>query len=116
VQDGIYNDFMPRFKAAIEALKVGEGTQEGVQIGPLIDDDAVAKVERHIQDAIDKGGKVLTGGQRAKLKGLADRFYQPTLIEGMTPDMLCAREETFGPVAPVARFTDEDEGVRLAND
>jgi succinate-semialdehyde dehydrogenase / glutarate-semialdehyde dehydrogenase len=116
IQAGIYSEFMPRFKAAVEALKVGEGMQEGVQVGPLIDDDAVAKVERHIQDAIDRGGKVLAGGQRIKLDGLADRFYQPTLIEGMTPDMLCAREETFGPLAPVARFEDEDEGVQLAND
>jgi succinate-semialdehyde dehydrogenase / glutarate-semialdehyde dehydrogenase len=116
IQAGIYSEFMPRFEAAVEALKVGEGMQEGVQVGPLIDDDAVAKVERHIQDAIDRGGKVLAGGQRIKLDGLADRFYQPTLIEGMTPDMLCAREETFGPLAPVARFEDEDEGVQLAND
>jgi succinate-semialdehyde dehydrogenase/glutarate-semialdehyde dehydrogenase len=116
VQAGIYDAFMPRFKAAIEKLKVGEGTAEGVQIGPMIDDDAVAKVERHVEDAAHLGGHVRVGGKRIRIDGLADRFCAPTLIEGMTPEMLCAREETFGPLAPVARFEAEDEGVALAND
>tara|TARA_R110000782_G_scaffold30348_7_gene75584 strand:- start:51501 stop:53012 length:1512 start_codon:yes stop_codon:yes gene_type:complete len=116
VQDGIYDAFIARFGAAIKELKVGEGTGKDVKVGPLINDDAVTKVEEQIADARSKGGEVPVGGQRVRIEGLTDRFYAPTLVEGMTPDMKMFREETFGPVAPVCRFKDEDEAIRLAND
>ena len=116
VQDGVYDEFNARFAEAIAALKVGNGTEEGVEIGPLINDAAVEKVEHHVRDAVSKGAKVLVGGERAKLDGLADRFYRPTLLEGMTREMAIASEETFGPVAPVARFTDESHAIEMAND
>jgi succinate-semialdehyde dehydrogenase/glutarate-semialdehyde dehydrogenase len=116
IQDAVHDEFVERFGRRIGALKVGRGTEEGVNIGPLINDDAVEKAEAHVQDAIAKGGVVVAGGERLRLDGLADRFYAPTLITGMTPDMKIFREETFAPVAAVARFGSEDEGVRLAND
>lgn len=116
VQAGVYDEFMAKFKTAISKLKVGRGTDEGVNIGPLINDAAIEKVERHVADARAKGGKVLLGGERVKIAGLADCFYAPTLIEGMTPEMLLHNEETFGPVAPVRKFTSEDEAVGWAND
>ncbi len=116
VQDGVYDEFMERFAAKIDALEVGDGLRDGVQIGPLISDAAVEKVERHVDDATSKGGRVVVGGRRVQVDGLADRFYAPTLIDGMTSDMLLNRDETFGPVAPVARFDDEDEAIRRAND
>lgn len=116
VQNGVYDEFMKRFAAKIEALEVGDGLRDGVQIGPLINDAAVEKVERHVEDATSKGGRVVVGGSRVQVEGLADRFYAPTLIDGMTDDMLLNSEETFGPVAPVARFDDEDDAIRRAND
>ncbi len=116
VQAGVYDEFMSRFAAAIGELKVGAGTGDGVSIGPLINDAAVEKVERHVADARDKGGEVLVGGQRVRLDGLADRFFAPTLIDGMTPDMALHAEETFGPVAAVRRFETEDQAVGWAND
>src|SRR5690606_22482174 len=115
VQAGIYDRFMPRFKAAIERLTVGDGAREGVTIGPLIDDDAVAKVERHIEDATNKGATILTGGGRHRIDGLTDRFIIPTPIERMPHEILCAREESSGPLAPVARFEHDAEGVAPAN-
>lgn len=116
IQDGIHDAFVDRFTEAVKGLKVGEGTGEGVSIGPLINDEAVEKAESHVRDAIAKGGLVVAGGERVRIDGLADRFYAPTLITGMTPEMKIFREETFGPVAAVARFKDEAEGLRLAND
>jgi len=116
VQGGIYDGFVERLASAMESLRVGVGTQDGVNIGPLINDSAIEKVERHVADARDKGGGITIGGERYKANGYADRFYTPTLIDGMTGEMLCSREETFGPVAPVARFSTEDEAVRMAND
>lgn len=116
VQAGIYDEFMARFATAVSSLQVGDGTSPGVDIGPLINDDAVDKVARHVEDAKAHAGSVRVGGERVRIDGLADRFYAPTLVEGMTHDMLLAHEETFGPVAPVARFTDEQEAVELAND
>lgn len=116
VQEGVAEPFMKKFDAAIRTLTVGNGLDDSIDIGPLINDDAIAKVERHIQDAKDKGGTIRCGGERIRINGLADRFYAPTLLTGMTPDMLCSQEETFGPVAPVARFKTEDEAIRLAND
>lgn len=110
VQDGVYDDFVARLADKTRGLKVGNGFEAGVTTGPLIDDQAVAKVEQHVADALAKGAKVVTGGSR-----ISDRFFTPTVLSGVTSDMLCAREETFGPVAPVFRFSTEAEVIALAN-
>ena len=110
VQDGIYDSFVEKFAAKVKALKVGNGFDEGVMQGPLIEDAAIDKVQRHVDDAVAKGGKVLAGGR--KIGGL---FFEPTVIAEATPDMLCAREETFGPFAPVFRFKTEQEAIDAAN-
>lgn len=115
VQSGIAEAFTARFAAAIKGLRVGNGLEDGIDIGPLINDAAVEKVEAHVDDARAHGGRVLVGGQRVGVGGLADRFYAPTLISGMNPQMLLCREETFGPVAPVGVFRDEAEVMELAN-
>ena len=115
VQSGIYDKFMDRFAKAIGKLKVGRGTQNGVDIGPLINDKAIEKVQEHVDDAKSKGATIKVGGEMVKLDGLADRFYAPTLIDGMAPDMKCASEETFGPVAPVAKFEKDQEAIDAAN-
>lgn len=115
VQQGIHDEFVARFAKEISGLTVGDGANEGVHIGPMINDEAVAKVEEHVQDAASHAGAVSVGGERIRIEGLADRFYAPTLIAGMTPEMRISREETFGPVAPVARFADEQEVIELAN-
>ena len=112
VQAGVYEAFAEKLAAASNKLKVGNGLEQGTQQGPLIDDKAVAKVEEHIADALKKGGRVVTGGKRHKLGGT---FFEPTVIADVTPDMAVAREETFGPVAPLFRFKTEEEGVRMAN-
>lgn len=116
VQEGIYDEFVAGLTEAVEALRIGSGLEKGVQVGPLIDDPAMEKVERHVSDALDKGGKLRTGGKRAKVNGLADRFYTPTIVEDFTPDMAMACEETFGPVSPLRRFRHEDEAIEMAND
>ncbi len=116
VQAGIYDAFVERFSAAVSQLKVGRGTDEGVAIGPLINDGAIEKVRDHVEDARSKGASIPVGGDMAKIDGLADRFWTPTVIDGMTPDMRCATEETFGPVAPIARFEKDDEAIAAAND
>ena len=110
VQDGVYDQFVEKFSAKVKALKVGNGFEEGVLQGPLIEDAAVEKVQRHVEDAVAKGGKVVVGGK--KLQG---QFFQPTVIAEATGDMLCAREETFGPLAPVFRFKTEQEAIAAAN-
>jgi succinate-semialdehyde dehydrogenase/glutarate-semialdehyde dehydrogenase len=112
-QAGIYDAFVEKLAARAQGIKVGNGFEAGVNQGPLIDDAAVAKVAAHVADAVAKGGRVLTGGQAMDLPG--GRFYAPTVIAGATPDMLCAKEETFGPVAPVFRFETEAEAIQLAN-
>jgi len=112
VQAGIYDAFAQKLAEASRKLSIGSGLEDGVQIGPLIDDKAVAKVEEHIADAVAKGGRVVTGGKRHKLGGT---FFEPTVIANVTPEMKVAREETFGPVAPLFRFETEEEGVRMAN-
>jgi succinate-semialdehyde dehydrogenase/glutarate-semialdehyde dehydrogenase len=112
VQDGIYARFAEKLKAAAAGLKVGEGTQEGVEQGPLINEAALAKVEAHVKDAVAKGAKVLTGGAPHAL-GLT--FYKPTVLAEVTPDMQLAQEETFGPIAPLFRFHDESQAIALAN-
>jgi succinate-semialdehyde dehydrogenase/glutarate-semialdehyde dehydrogenase len=112
VQDGIYDAFVDRFSSAVEALRVGNGLEDGVEQGPLIDEAAVAKVEEHIADAVEHGAAITAGGSRHALGGT---FFQPTVLTRATPEMRIAREETFGPVAPVFRFTTEAEGIELAN-
>jgi len=109
----VLKDFSARLVAKVQALKVGPGNEDGVQQGPLIDDKAVEKVEQHIADARAKGGEVLTGGKRHALGG---RFFEPTVLAGATREMLVAREETFGPLAPIFAFDSEDEVIAAAND
>ena len=111
VQEGVYEAFVQKFAAKVATAKVGNGFEEGVNQGPLIEEAAVEKVQRHVDDALAKGARLLTGGRR--LGGL---FYAPTVVADATPDMLCAREETFGPFAPVFRFRTEEEVIRMAND
>ena len=113
VQDGVYEDFARRLAAAVATLKVGDGTEAGVTQGPLIDARALAKVEEHIADATTHGARVLAGGKRHARGGT---FFEPTILADVTPAMKVAREETFGPVAPLFRFKDEAEAIRLAND
>ena len=110
VQDAVYDEFVQKFSAKVKTLKVGNGFDEGVVQGPLMEDAAIQKVERHVQDAISKGGKVMAGGH--KLDG---QFFEPTVIANANADMLCAREETFGPFAPVFRFHKEQEAIDAAN-
>ncbi|CAG0934515.1 MAG: Succinate-semialdehyde dehydrogenase [NADP(+)] GabD [Rhodocyclaceae bacterium] len=112
VQEGIYEAFAAKLAAAVQALKVGSGLDAGVVQGPLIDARALEKVEAHLADALAKGARVLTGGRRHALGGT---FYEPTVIVDVTPEMKCAREETFGPVAPLFRFRTEAEAVAMAN-
>ncbi len=113
VQAGIYERFAEQFAARVGQMKVGAGTEEGVTQGPLIDDAALAKVEAHVADAVSKGARVLTGGAK---HGRGGNFFQPTVLADMSTAMRIAREETFGPVAPLFRFTTEDEAVAMAND
>ena len=109
-QDGIYDAFVQKLAEKARAMKVGNGFEPGVAQGPLIDAQAMAKVEAHVADALAKGAKLVVGGTR-----LGERFYMPTVLAEVTSDMLCAREETFGPVAPVFRFKTEGEAIQLAN-
>ena len=113
VQDKVYDAFAEKLAAKVKALKVGPGTEAGVNIGPLIDQNAVAKVEEHISDAVAKGAKVVTGGKKHSLGGL---FFEPTLLTEVNTGMKVTKEETFGPVAPLFRFKTEEEGVAMAND
>jgi succinate-semialdehyde dehydrogenase/glutarate-semialdehyde dehydrogenase len=113
VQDAVYDAFTERLAAAVAGLQVGDGLRTGAEQGPLIDADAVLKVEEHIADALAKGARVILGGRRHALGGT---FFQPTILAEVTPDMAVTREETFGPVAPLFRFRTEAEAIRLAND
>ncbi|HCA5336464.1 NAD-dependent succinate-semialdehyde dehydrogenase [Acinetobacter baumannii] len=113
VQDGIYDALAERLVEAVSKLKVGDGRQDGSTQGPLIDEDAVAKVQSHIADATEKGATVRIGGQRSALGGT---FFEPTVLTGVTQDMKVSKEETFGPLAPLFRFKTEDEAVAMAND
>ncbi len=112
VQDAVYDTFAAKLAEKVKALKVGKGTEAGVTIGPLIDAQGLAKVEEHVADAVAKGAKVILGGKRSEQ---GPRFYEPTLLTGVTPEMKVSREETFGPVAPLFRFKDEAEALALAN-
>ncbi len=113
VQSGVYDRYLAALARAVSALQVGDGFADGVQQGPLIDAAAVAKCEEHIADALGKGASVVTGGGRHELGGT---FFQPTILKDVRQDMLIARDETFGPVAPVFRFETEADAVRMAND
>jgi succinate-semialdehyde dehydrogenase/glutarate-semialdehyde dehydrogenase len=111
VQEGIYDDFLAAFSEAVSRLTVGNGFTPGVDVGPLIEPQAVEKVERHVADALERGAEAVRGG--ARLEG---QFFEPSLLTGLTMDMSMACEETFGPVAAVAPFASEEEAVRIAND
>jgi len=111
VQAGVYDRFIELLAAKVKTIKVGNGFESGVTQGPLIDDAAIVKVKRHIADAVDKGARLVTGGQ-----SLGGRFFEPTIVADATHDMLCAVEETFGPLAPVFKFGTEAEGIKMAND
>ena len=113
VQDGVYDAFAEKLAAAVAKMKVGDGFEDGVTTGPLITQSAVEKVEEHIADAVAKGAKVATGGKRHALGGT---FFEPTILTGVTPDMMVTNDETFGPVAPLFRFRDEDDVIKQAND
>jgi succinate-semialdehyde dehydrogenase/glutarate-semialdehyde dehydrogenase len=113
LQRGIADEFTELLRRRAERVRVGHGFDAGVEMGPLIDGQGLAKVERHVADLVDHGGKVLTGGGRHELGGT---FYQPTVISGISQESVAWREETFGPVAALAVFDDEEEAVRMAND
>ncbi|MEZ5784676.1 MAG: NAD-dependent succinate-semialdehyde dehydrogenase [Rhizobiaceae bacterium] len=113
VQSGVYEAFSQKLAAKVSAMKVGDGFHEGVDAGPLIDSKALAKVERHIADAVSQGAAIVVGGKRDVNGGL---FFQPTVLTGVTTNMSVAHEETFGPVAPLFKFSDEEEVIDMAND
>ncbi len=113
VQDSVYDAFADKLAEAVKKLKVGDGTEEGVTLGPLINIAAVEKIEEHITDALKKGAKIRVGGKRHKRGG---SFFQPTVLTDVTPDMLVAKDETFGPLAPMFRFTTEEQAIEMAND
>jgi succinate-semialdehyde dehydrogenase/glutarate-semialdehyde dehydrogenase len=113
VHDRVYDAFAAKLGAAVEKLKVGNGVDSGVLLGPLINDAAVRKVESHISDALEKGARVLSGGKR---HALGHGFFEPTVLADVTPDMLVSKEETFGPLAPLFRFSSDEDVIRMAND
>lgn len=113
VQSGVYEAFVERLAQRTSELSVGKGSDDGVEVGPLISEKAVEKVEAHLQDALDKGGRLITGGKRHALGGT---WFEPTVVADVTTEMTCAREETFGPLAPVFKFETEVEVIRQAND
>jgi len=113
VQDGVYDEFATKLAAAVKAMKVGNGVDENVVQGPLINEAGLAKVQEHVDDAISKGANVTAGGKRHALGG---NFFEPTVLTDVTPDMVVAREETFGPISPLFRFDTEEEAVAMSND
>ncbi|MEM9228095.1 MAG: NAD-dependent succinate-semialdehyde dehydrogenase, partial [Pseudomonadota bacterium] len=113
VQSGVYDAFAEKLAAATKALALGDGLEAGVTTGPLINEQAVAKVEAHITDAVEKGAQVLSGGGRSALGGT---YFEPTVLTGVTRDMMVTHDETFGPVAPLFRFEDEADVIAQAND
>jgi len=113
VQEGVYDAFVAKLVEAVKKLRVGDGLKGATEQGPLIDEKAVAKVEEHVADALAKGGRLALGGKRHSLGGT---YFEPTIITHVTPAMMVAREETFGPVAPIFAFKDEKQAIRMAND
>ena len=112
VQAGVYDAFAEKLAKAVAALKVGDGLDEGTEAGPLINEDAVEKVQEHIKDVLDRGGAVITGGERHEMGGT---FFKPTVLTGVTQDAKVSTEETFGPVAPLFKFETEEEVIEKAN-
>jgi succinate-semialdehyde dehydrogenase / glutarate-semialdehyde dehydrogenase len=110
VQSGVYDEFVEKFAAKVKSAKVGNGFEDGVNQGPLIEEAALEKVQRHVDDAVAKGARIMAGGKR-----LPGQFFEPTLVADATADMLCAKEETFGPFAPVFKFEKEQEAIDAAN-
>ncbi len=113
-QAGIYDEFVAKFAAKVATAKIGNGFEEGVNQGPLIEESALEKVQRHVDDALSKGGRVVTGGKRLNQLG-SGQFFEPTVIADARADMLCAKEETFGPFAPVFKFESEQDAIDAAN-
>ncbi|KNG93932.1 NAD-dependent succinate-semialdehyde dehydrogenase [Pseudaestuariivita atlantica] len=113
VQAGVYDAFAEKLKAAVAKLNVGDGLEDGVTTGPLINEDAVEKVKEHLEDATSKGAEVIAGGERHDLGGT---FFEPTIVSGVTQEMLVASDETFGPLAPLFKFETEEEVIEKAND
>ena len=113
VQAGVYDAFIDKLAAKVADIKLGNGFEAGVNLGPLIDAQAIDKVEAHVADALALGARLVMGGKRATAAGA--QFFEPTLLADVTPAMLCSREETFGPVAPVFKFSTEAEVIALAN-
>jgi succinate-semialdehyde dehydrogenase/glutarate-semialdehyde dehydrogenase len=113
VHESLHDAFVEKLSQASKRLVIGPGLDKGVQLGPLIDQQAINKVEQHVQDAVEKGARVMTGGKRHALGGT---FYEPTVLAGVTKGMLITEEETFGPVAAVIPFTSESEVIQMAND
>ncbi|PZW66867.1 glutarate-semialdehyde dehydrogenase /succinate semialdehyde dehydrogenase [Pseudomonas sp. URMO17WK12:I1] len=113
VQDGVYDAFAEKLKVAVEKLKIGNGLEDGTTTGPLIDEKAVAKVKEHIEDAVSKGAKILSGG---KTHALGGTFFEPTILADVPKNALVSKDETFGPLAPLFRFKDEAEVIAMAND
>ena len=114
VQEGVYDEFVTKFAAKVQAAKVGNGFEDGVNQGPLIEEAAITKVQRHLDDAVSKGGRVVTGGHQLKTLG-SGQFFEPTVIADASADMICATQETFGPLAPVFKFKTEKEAIDAAN-
>ncbi len=113
VQDKIYDNFIEQYKKAVTSLKVGEGTGPGVEIGPLIDEKAIEKINRLVHEAVEKGASITIGGER---HGAGELFYQPSVIEGCTQEMALSKEEIFGPVSAIYKFYTEEEAIQFAND
>ena len=113
IQDGVYDAFVDKLKAAVAKLKIGNGLEDGTTTGPLIDNKAVAKVQEHIEDAISKGAKLVAGGKPHALGG---SFFEPTILVDVPNNAAVAKEETFGPLAPLFRFKDEAEVIAMSND
>ncbi len=115
VANEIYDQFVAQFASLAGGLRVGRGRDAGVRIGPLIDDRAIARIRNQVKDAVAKGAKIVTGGATVPVEGCLDRFFAPTVLENATSEMLCFREETFGPLAPIARFKTESQAIEMAN-
>ena len=113
VQDGVYDAFVEKLAARVESMQVGDGLVEGNTIGPLINDAAVNKVQSHVDDAVSKGARLVTGGKK---HALGHSFFEPTVLADVTTEMVVADEETFGPLAPVFRFGKDEEAIAMAND
>ena len=113
VQAGVYDAFAEKLKARVEKMKVGDGFEDGVELGPLINGDASEKVKEHVEDAVSKGAEILLGSKEEKMEG---NFLAPTIITGVTQDMKVSKEETFGPLAPLFKFDNEDDVIEMAND